>query len=407
MKPKKRQVLIHDDEPSASTGWRDQLGKLLGKYFEVRSLNNDAFGKILNTLEARRSSARSSKKEKLAPCEIDDAGILIIDYDLLQSTNQQFLTGEAFAYLSRCYSSCGLIIVVNQFGGDIFDLTMLGHPESYADLNVGAKQLVCDGLWREPWRGFRSWHWPLMPQLLDNFEIRVGHIIQKLDQAIIGVLGLDEVSSSFSGPAAEFLQGTVKKPLNNITFRDFVVENRTNGLRYKDKPLNDETVARIAASRLSKWLERLILAGQDILVDAPHLVSRFPSLLSGSRNQVSSWNKTTRISKRAPSGIRNSSIRGFEYKHPEWLSRPAWFWPQVMTSKKILEVRNPFGQSAGIPDFVFCEDISRFLRREQAQEYIADLPSPFVRRYVARANSKKFKSLRDITYAPEVRFALT
>ena len=391
MKGSKRQILIHDDEPSASTGWRNQLSKLLGKDFDVKSLSNDAFGNILKTLETRRSAARSTAKAKIIPCEIDDAGVLIIDYDLLQSTNQKFLTGEAFAYLSRCYSNCGLILVVNQFGGDIFDLTMLGHPESYADLNVGTKQLLAGGLWRERWKGFRSWHWPVMPQLLDDFEERVRQLNGKLDKPIMGMLGLEGVSNSFSGPAAEFIQGTVKKPLNEITFRNFVLENRTNGLRYKDRPMNDETIARIAASRLGKWLERLVLAGQDVLVDAPHLVSRFPSLLSGPRKKAASWNKTAQLGRKAVIGLRSASIKDFAYKQTEWLSRPAWFWPRVMTSDKIAEVRNPFGQSTDNPDLVFCEDVSYFLPRDQAREFIADIPSPFVRRYVARPNSGNLK----------------
>ena len=47
-----------------------------------------------------------------------------------------------------------------------------------------------------------------------------------------------------------------------------------------DEPWDQGGIERVAAARLGKWLERLVLPGQNVLVDAPHLVSRFPSLVA-------------------------------------------------------------------------------------------------------------------------------
>jgi hypothetical protein len=332
--------------------------------------------------------------------------VLVVDYDLLKSTENHFLTGESFAYLSRCYSSCGAIIVVNQFGGDVFDLTLQGHAESFADVNVGSKQLLCEGLWRDKWSGFRAWHWPVVPQLVIALEGRVKHITKNLDMPIIEALELSAVVASLSGPAAQFIQGNIKKEVDKITFRDFVTRNGNNGLRYKDSAIDDDHVGRIAASRIGKWLERLVLTGQDVLVDAPHLVSRFPSLLTGPISKADTWNRVVQLEHGKQTGLRASIIDRFRFKRTEWLSRPAWFWSQVAQCRDIAEVSKPFSSRSKLPDLVFCEDISRFAPRAHAREFLGDLPSPFVKRYVADPKQKKYKSLQDFTYAPEIRFAL-
>ena len=45
-------------------------------------------------------------------------------------------TGERVAYIARCFSACGFIIALNQYnnqGQPIFDLTLPGHVNSFAD----------------------------------------------------------------------------------------------------------------------------------------------------------------------------------------------------------------------------------------------------------------------------------
>ena len=75
--------------------------------------------------------------------EIDDASIFIIDYDLLGSQAEKSptgsLTGEIIAYLVRCFSRCKLIIGLNQYGSNPFDLTLRGDLNSFADLNFRRK----------------------------------------------------------------------------------------------------------------------------------------------------------------------------------------------------------------------------------------------------------------------------
>jgi hypothetical protein len=61
-----------------------------------------------------------------------------------------------------------------------------------------------------------------------------------------------------------------------------------------------------------------------------------------------------------------------------------------------LEVREPWKTAR--PDWAFCEDASRFYRGKDCREFVADVESPFSRRYVRR--------FQGVSYRPAVRFAL-
>jgi hypothetical protein len=406
---KRKTILICDDVPSVREGWKKTLEKipLVKREFEVNILG-DQFRDALKGLEQRRRDARNTqaKASSWQRNIFDSASILIVDYDLLDFNKEDYITGESVAYLARCYSRCGLIIALNQFGDNSFDLTLRCNPNSYADLNLGSKQLENVGLWREPWKGFRPWHWPTLPAALEAFNRRVKELKGSLDKSILSYLGFKkEFSEALPRSTREFL-GSGDKP-ETMKFRQFVQESG-NALRRKDYAADDESIARIAAARIAKWLERLVLAGQDVLVDAPHLVTRFPSLLSGSRGRLETWNKTTSLSGLKSLGSQYSQMAEFRFKKDHWLSRPAWFWKALSNLEEIAEVTDPW--STETSGFVFCEDISQFLPREEAQEFVADLDSPFVRRFVADHNLKAGKrlgtKLKQVEYIPAVRFSL-
>ena len=56
------------------------------------------------------------------------ADVVVVDYDLLRFSEIHVdTTGSRLAYLLRCFSKCGFIIVLNEFGTNTFDLS-LGSP---------------------------------------------------------------------------------------------------------------------------------------------------------------------------------------------------------------------------------------------------------------------------------------
>jgi hypothetical protein len=406
----KRRLVIYDDEPRIVAGWKRSLGRLpaVAKDFEIVEIGKEEFEEAISELEDRRARARlkSGRSSPTTSNTLDTASVLILDFDLLDSSGPFYLTGENVAYLARCYSRCGLIIGLNQFGENAFDLTLKGHPESYADLNIGGRQLANTGLWGEPWLGFRPWMWPVVPRALEAFERRTSDLMKHLNDRVLEFLGFpDDMAKILPRAAAEFLQG--EKAAEETTFREFVTLS-PSGLRRKDEPMDSESVARVAAARIAKWLERLVLPDQDILVDAPHLVSRFPSLLRGDIRKLEAWNKCTSLGDAAKLGIDHRKIASFAFGRPHWLSRPSWFWLPLSNYEKVEEVASPWAGEQ--TDSVFCEDISRFLPRAATREFVADLPSPFVRRFVVNPQSKAGRQfaryLRGVDYRPLVRFSL-
>ena len=159
--------------------------------------------------------------------------------------------------------------------------------------------------------------------------------------------------------------------------------------------MSEDVLARVGVVRLSKWLERLVLPEQDILVDAPHLVSRYPSLMTGDAMDIETWNRTARLVSHKALGLRTNLIEPCRLKKDHWLSRAVWFWDELRECEDILEVREPWKMQT--PDWVFCEDASRFYE-EGYREFIAHVESPFARRFV--------KFFGDVDYRPKVRFSL-
>lgn len=290
---------------------------------------------------------------------------------------------------------------VNHYGHNTFDLTLRGHLESFADLNVGQEQLGNPNLWGEVAPGFHPWHWPALPSYLDNFEKRVSDVENSLAQNQEDDARISEALNIPSN-IFEFLPRTIGEFLGRnpaeVTFRQFVTESG-NGLKYKDvansHDVSREVLARVGAARISKWLERSILSGQDILVDAPHLVARYPSLMTGDVAAIETWNETARLDNCEALGL-SDVLEPFRLKRDHWLSRPAWFWNDVRECETIAEVREPWKFEK--PKWVFCEDTSRFYDGSDYREFVAAVESPYARRFV--------RCFADVEYQPIVRFSL-
>lgn len=157
-----------------------------------------------------------------------------------------------------------------------------------------------------------------------------------------------------------------------------------------------KVISRVSAARVSKFIERFLLPGQDILVDAPHLVSRFPSLLSIESRKPSDWNNLATLTNDDDCAILSSLLREHRAQRFHWFSRPVWFWPRIAEDSRIPEVKNPW--EAKQAPYVFCEDDSRFRKEADCREFVADTESPFSRRFV--------KSLSKVMYRPAVRFSM-
>lgn len=392
----KKVIRVYDDTLGRGEKYAGILQELKidrDDFRKVKSIQHEDFRKELQVLRQRQSETRLGRKwddETL----LDQTSVLVVDYDLLKTSTETYLTGENVAYLARCFSKCGLILGLNidlkKAGDNPFDLTLRGHPESYCDLNIGSKQLGNKGLWGGETKGFRPWHWPQLPNYLKSFEDKVRETVDSLDFAISDVLELKKTIRFSPRSVTDFIGGDPLK----ITFRKFV-EKSGNGLRGRDKSPSNEIVGRIAAARLSKWLERLVLPRQDLLVDAPHLVSRYPSLLKGDHSKIKVWNKTAQFDAFHNIGLDHETIEEFRFKKAHWFSRPVWFWGDLSKSPKIKEVKEPWEME--MTEYFFCEDSSSFHRRKDCRKFSIESDSPYNRRFI--------RYFRDegVDYQPRVR----
>lgn len=403
----KELIVIFDDEREGPTTWKRELEGIpeLQERFDIITPGAEDFHKDFEVLETRHQDLRRTGAFSADQTCFDRAAVLIVDFDLAFLSSKESLTGERVAYLARCFSSCGLIIGLNQFGPNTFDLSLRGRIESFADLNIGGRHLTSFGLWVDRVAGFRPWHWPVVPLAVDAFRRRVSALENELNSPILRYLEFpEEVVQAMPRSVLEFLDVGGEDPTASA-FTEFVFKS---GEAYRDKDadaariafeegkLHPRFVAGIAAARIGKWLERVVLPGQALVVDAPHLVERFPSLLNtgGQANEdVSIWNRTASLLSPA---IHTDLIAPFHVQCTDWFWRPVWFWPPMTRYEGIKENADPW--SFGAPPYVFCEDTSMFVEREQAHAFVADVPSSFARRYVAR--------ITDVDYRPAVRLAL-
>ena len=422
----KKQILIYDDVEQRANGFKDKLGEGLGKAnqsddFNVVSLEHGKFLNAIKALEQRRIEFREREIDlenipKDEAEEIDNASIFMIDYDLLDSQENEskkdemklftgFLTGEIVAYLVRCFSRCKLIIGLNQYGSNPFDLTLRGDLGSFADLNLGEKQLDNPGLWKSNWEDseqeFRPWSWPNLCDLLHDFEKKVEDVQDNLEKSIGKFLKFDkELFQVLPREIVQFIEKQEKKEHYQTTFWEFLTESG-NGLRLKDteklkKGMNVHILARVGAARISKWLEQLVLPEQDILVDAPHLVARYPSLIEGDKEEIGTWNSIAQLVKPDKLGLKTELIEPYKFDKEHWVSRPVWFWDKLRECERIREIIEPWLTVK--PGWVFCEDTSYFEYRENCEEFLAETASPFTRRFV--------KKVDDVDYRPRVRFSM-
>ena len=390
-------VRIYDDNLKFAERWAKELKALVERVegLDVAALTNDEFTERLGTLMTRRRAWREHGQWDDGGVAFDDIDILVIDFDLFDAkpaAGQSFVTGEQVAYMVRCFSTCQFIIGMNlpAYRTNGFDLTLRGHVESYADLNIGSAQLANPGLWTSQAKDFRPWHWPIVPMYLRDLEKRIQDAGEGLDVAICQVLEMpEELFAMLPRAIGDFLG---KEP-EQATFRDFVIDSGY-GLPPKDKPKGEgdpDVLARIGATRIAKWIERRLLPGQDILVDVPHLISRFPSLLLGSPEAIDDWNRAIRLDDLDATGINGELVDGFRVEKQHWLSRPMWRWDEVRECGDIKEVQEPW--TVRFPEWVFCEDASRFCK--DFHEFRADLASPYSLRYISRFD--------EVDYRPQTR----
>jgi hypothetical protein len=405
----KLRVLVCDDDKRRADGWVSVLETVTAKCpcavaaATVQELK-DSTAELRNRQRAARPRGRRSSTG-VATCQFDHYDVAFIDYDLLRIDH---LDGETLAYLARCFSEISVLIVVNRDRGDVFDLRLGGDPQSWSEVDISDRQLGNAGLWEEPWEGFRPWHWPLIPDTVSRFKRNVKKFVGLLDDPLETVLAMPEGTSAIL-PAALWEFVTHPKKGQKTTLRELVLASQT-GVRTKDRITDENAIARIGVARLTRWLTQGVLPGEHLLVDAPHLVSRVPGLVTDSaRSSADKLSQLCVLSDDLPSFFDASAVRRYGWNGNGLLDRPTWWWPSIAKDMKIPDIKEPW--NAKTLDFVFCEDISRFVPRSAARQFAAEILSPYSSRFVVNADGTRLpagirKAVKGVSYEPASRFAI-
>jgi len=393
----KEKILVFDDDPDRTESWSETLNKIpsVKRNFQPISMKINEFNDAIDELMTRQSHIRKGDYYE-EDIDLDKTAIFMIDFNLLDIEKGIKITGENAAYLTRCFSTCKLIIGINKsigatlHGDNTFDLTLKRHPESYCDLNIGSGQLKNQGLWDYEFKDFRPWYWPIIPRMLDQYERRIHEIIENIETPICEVFDISDDISFFPDSVNNYLGGDP----SSISFLEFALTSEY-GIYKKDENTPIDKIARMAASKISHWLEYIILQRQDILIDAPHLVSRYPSLLIGEHDKIETWNAVTKIIDYDKLNLDQDKIEDYRFKKDYWISRPVWFWEKLSENENIQEVKNPWEKEDVL--YNFCEDSSIFLHQDDCREFTLDIDTPYIRRYIRK------ELYDDVEYRPRVK----
>ena len=351
-------VLICDDDPGLAADWVKEVQEIAPQKYKFLSVpNNKDVSEAAQELLHRRGAVRNARPYELKKCLFDGVDILFIDYDLVHIDNDNAQhTGESIARLARTFSPCSVIVVLNQFRGVDFDLSLRGHVASHADLNIDVKLIATPGLWHgPPWSGFRPWFWQTLSQAVESQRARERMVSKNFDQSIVETLGLEvRDASRLSDTAFAFIAPEASNfaELKETTFESFF--SVTQDCRDAKALLESDpdASARFVAARIGKWLEREVLGPQDVLIDVPHLLQRFPFLLGEKVSDIGAWNNAVYSMKPLEAILDKSDW----FKPSNCLSKPVVWCQRLEENEEISKQRAVFDFS-NVPDIVFLRTV--------------------------------------------------
>ena len=376
------EVLVYDDHEDLASEVAQKISSACTEA-QVSFRSGIDLTTLVDELHHRRAQWRVEPDSNDNALEVDRARVVVVDYDLINFAEQGDTTGSRLAYLLRCFSACGTIVILNQFGENVFDLSLTStnmHAawDDFADLHIGSQQIGNSGLWSARSDGYRPWYWPVIPEMTLDFEKCVRDVEQNGDARILAFFGLDSRIDWLSPQSQSLLSGNTG--LEHATFDTFA-NSPYGGISRKDR-LPTSQLARVVAARMRTILNSIIVPNQNLLVDAPHLVSRFPSLLRERTTDLVQWNLLCEPTGKGVEELLVDMIGRHRFEPIHWLWRPAWYWPDINKDEQIEEVQNPWSIEAA--ELSFCEDISRFVPSGAAREFSALVEPPFVRRFILR-----------------------
>lgn len=347
-------VVVLDDDQNAAQQFLENLTKS-AKKADIRV--EGTRGVVQDFLEELRNRQALARKGKTSSMKIslDEADLVVVDYDLGETKGAMGLTGEEFSYLARCFSTCGAIVALNQFPTGVFDLTLVSRGDTWADLNVDDGQLSNPGLWTWQGTGFRPWSWPRLGLLPEQ----VRWLMKRLEKAIESGESMGAILEIPESAAEALLPGH----LDRLGLLESPVADFARGqLNRKDQAIKAPAIlARAAASRLRNTIEHVLAPGQDLLCDLPHLAQKYPSLAKNAKTHAE-WNK---LLETADQSVKALAPTAFALN--KGMSRNYWWLPEIKGRKLLPEDKEPWNYKP--PGIHFLEDTSAFVPADKSRKF--------------------------------------
>lgn len=386
MSDKVVKIVVLDDDESQSLTWSEYITDaldFLGLSFEVLHPSADNLKSFHEKLVERQERAREGDggygawESAADEPPYDQADLIVIDFELLR-----FPSGHELAYLTRCFSKCRYVAVMNEMEHvNQFDLRMQEDQRHFADVIFADPQLANPGLWSGHSYGYRPWLWPSMLAELERSSAREQFVAEHLNEQVFEAIGLQGIADWLTTDAKAALSMTPDgREFDSLTFSD--IAKTPSGWRRTDR-VPDDHRPRVIAARVAKWLRIQVLAAQEALVDLPHLISRYPSLATSTN--LEDWDEAS--ADLTPGRLKfDFTPAGDPWGSARlWLGRDAWLGSQLATRDTLQENVDPL--SSAPSGFVFLEDLSRFAPREAAREFVPMVTTSRPIRFVSNPDS--------------------
>lgn len=409
-------VLICDDDETRVFKWRGLVEKH-NVEAEVRTFTGQDLADFVSAvgweeLRARGGVRDPSDADRKALDAIAWADAIVIDSDLspapkdlnrIPSEHRDRVAGtlrngygDSIARQLRSYTDAGLLIVVNMFWSRhrlrrVFDLTLMQSARAYADVHVSEADLDEPFFWGsggQPKDAFLPWQRPVVPEQLRVLSTSIASIVD-LDAKVFATLGLDLTSFA---PAQLDVFGEIDAA--DATFEQLTMSPM--GFRYPSEARDKAACTRMAASVVRRWLDRVVVPGQNVVADAPHLVERFWQFMLPTLDDLNAWSASARMSWDA---ARTSPMAAALKETLEpFLARPVFDLEQARNAVRKLQP----AKIVTPPDLGFAEDTSLFHSQDDLESYSSDVPGNSPRRWIAQLDEE----LDDIAYEPANRLLL-
>ena len=360
-------ILVVDDYDSLAEVMRAKVEIAVSGRARVTALAGDDLKDAIRELRERERNwaADGGWSPRRYDARLDTAEILVLDYRLADLYGRDgFMTGEDLAALARRYSRAGPIVSVNRFGERSFDLRLRPGSETWAEISLAHDDLQNPRLWSAEANGeYRPWGWPSLEHLPELFNRRVDHALKHFDSPVAESLGISKTQM-------DLMPRNVSESLGDnpfhITFEQVALQRAFQSPRVP-KPSRPQ-IARVAAAEVGKWLSDQVLPSQEILIDAPHLAARYPSLVTGARTQAH-LSQLAGLSAEADLPLEATSIKNSRFRPGFWLDRPAWWTERVLEDRQLAENRRPWDRKP--LKYRFAEDTSAFHQPSECRPFQA------------------------------------